>query len=116
MDPPQPSRIPYIPIIPEPFPYPFDQVKNVTTNVGDTMNLNESIPIRQRRELDNGGLDATDNIRGDYMKPMNYHRHMPPKVEEIQKVFPSFHVTYWMFYPYSQVNGNFSLISESQRH
>lgn len=105
----QPSRIPYIPInIPEPFPYAFDRTKNVTSHEVD---LNNSIPSRQRRELDNGGLDAIDNIRGDYMKPINFHRPVTPKILEVEKVVPSFHVTYWMFYPYSQVNYNFPLHS-----
>lgn len=104
VDQPQPSRIPYIPIMPEPFPYPFDEIKNIKSNEGDKMDLNNSISIRQRREADNGGLD--DNIGLDYMKPMNFQRPVAPKVQEVQKVFPSFHVTYWMFYPYSQVNEN----------
>lgn len=101
----QPPRIPYIPInLPEPFPYAFDR-KNVTAY--DTMDLNNSIPRRERRELDNGGLDPIDNIRADYMKPINLHRPVTAKIQEAEKVYPSFHVTYWMFYPYSQVNENY---------
>lgn len=101
----QPSRIPYIPInIPDPFPYAFDQTTNITSN-----RLNDSIPSRERRELDNGGLDDIDNVRIDYMKPINFHRPAAPKIQEAEKVFPSFHVTYWMFYPYSQVNEIFQI-------
>lgn len=101
----QPSRIPYIPInIPDAFPYAFDQTKNITS-----IRVNDSIPSRERRELDNGGLDDIDNVRVDYMKPINFHLPATPKIKETEKVFPSFHVTYWMFYPYSQVNGIFEI-------
>lgn len=95
--------------MPEPFPYAFDQAKNITTNAIDKMDLNSSSPSRKRRELDNGGLDAIDNVRGDYMTPINYHRPVTPKIQEAQKVLPSFHVTYWMFYPYSEVSKYFRL-------
>lgn len=100
-------RIPYIPInIPEPFPYPFDQTKNITSEQEhgtDKNDLNNSIPNRQRRELDNGGLDVVDSVHVDYMNPVNFHRSASPKIQEKEKIFPRFHVTYWMFYPYSQV-------------
>lgn len=100
----QPSRIPYIPInIPEPFPYPFDQVKNMTPNEVDRTDRNNSITSRQRRELDNGGLDPIDDVRVDYTKPLNFNRPVTPKIQKVEQLFPSFHVTYWMFYPYSQV-------------
>lgn len=77
------------------------------------MILNNSIPSRGRRDLDSGGLDALDNIRVDYMKPMNFHRPVMPKIQEAEKPFPNFHVTYWMFYPYSQVNKSFPIYSNS---
>lgn len=101
----QTSRIPYIPInIPDPFPYAFDQTKNTTSNGLHNMDRNDSISRRERRELDNGGLDA---VGVDYMKPTNFQRPATPKIQEVKKV-PSFHVTYWMFYPYSQVTERFS--------
>lgn len=89
--------------MPEPFPYAFDQTKNVTyqrEHGFDKNDLNNSIPNREKRELDNGGLDVIDSI--DYMKPINFHRSVAPKMQEAEKILPSFHVTYWMFYPYSQ--------------
>lgn len=97
MDQPHPPRIPYIPINnPDPFPYAFDQVVNVSSNGKDSQDLNNSIASRERRDVDNGGLD---DIGIDYTKPLNFKR----PAQTTEKAYPSFHVTYWMFYPYSQV-------------
>lgn len=104
------TRIPYIPInIPEPFPYAFDQSKNITTkhqNGSDQNDLNNSIPNREKRDLDTGGLDVIDGVGIDYGKPMTFQRPVTVKVKNEEKMLPSFHVTYWMFYPYSQVDEN----------
>lgn len=97
------QRIPYIPInIPEPFPYAFVQTKNITSHQ-DKNDFNNSIHSRERRELDNGGLDAIEIVHADYRKPVKFHPSVTPKIQEAEKIHPSFHVTYWMFYPYSQV-------------
>lgn len=119
---------PYIPVTlqetPPTFPYRFERPQNDHTpnNI-----LYENEMSRSKRDVIDESVHASTTVKLDIINVLNETEfqnsknnsksHEPnvrfqkrTKKPESKNRYPHFHVTYWMFYPYSQVSSKMHLL------